>query len=675
MRDANGHIECSASPMIVSSLSAAVTPVIAVVPPTGPPGRTTFTLTYQNLAEPAIDATRFAELQGYINTIYGSFAGTLGNSRDLSDPANAINVNVNVNLASISQAFLITVLFGGPPVIGDPAWYQDTCWRIRITKYYSPGVPVLEVPLAGFVDPNVWPSNNLPTNQPLAFLYDTTTGEVRFSNVTSAPGILTPPAWLILNPTIENTQFYWNYILPSGSTIVPNTIPPLEFVIDSVPTGFTSPAVASPSLSPFYASLFTITIGIASPNTIGLSILAQAGPISFSYIPNAQNQTTLWDPTGQPLPTPRTPFRFLTGATSPLVTTSQWRFLRVLPDWLTPAAASLRSMYDADIPLHIADIEVQINTDSNRLQTGFYDFSDSYLVSNQALYCFKGLLVHELIHGLGFINAYGFNAGGGETAVTFYNHYSFRDFEFPLTPAEFQTQQRSLSNINWITNGAGLEVPIEPTSQSHLYLTSFSQNGIMEPILYPGNLIPIGTAPFGGPSTNDLDVLLCCSILSSADSICVKEDTLVLTLEGQKRITEITQGDLVQNERSEWIPVQCCVEISSHSDFVVIPKGVLGQSSVSNDAVPSQDLYIRSGHPILINGYEVDCAQLVGTTRFGCDPVRQNLPGKGRVRVYTLVTEERYFVNMQGVLVGTWGRAAWENYRLNENSHFNALCH
>lgn len=139
---------------------------------------------------------------------------------------------------------------------------------------------------------------------------------------------------------------------------------------------------------------------------------------------------------------------------------------------------------------------------------------------------------------------------------------------------------------------------------------------------------------------------------------------------GEKRIDQIESGDLVQNCKGEWIPVLQCIEVASCRDFILIPKGVLGEQS------PSQDIYIRKGHPILVNGQEVDCERLIGTTRPGCGTVRQEFFGKGRVSVYTLITEDRTFVNMQGVLVGTWSQSAWDNYRLNDShSHFNAFCH
>jgi hypothetical protein len=95
-----------------------------------------------------------------------------------------------------------------------------------------------------------------------------------------------------------------------------------------------------------------------------------------------------------------------------------------------------------------------------------------------------------------------------------------------------------------------------------------------------------------------------------------------------------------------------CIQ-QENAQFVCISKGALGAN------IPSQDLCVCPGHPVLINGREVDCLNLI-------DGRNITLLERCTEPIYTLITEQRTFVDCQGVLVGTWSPEAWQNFIEND---------
>lgn len=86
------------------------------------------------------------------------------------------------------------------------------------------------------------------------------------------------------------------------------------------------------------------------------------------------------------------------------------------------------------------------------------------------------------------------------------------------------------------------------------------------------------------------------------------------------------------------------------NDFIKINKGSLGNN------IPHNDLYIREGHPLLLENKEVECQDLINSTTI--DRVKLDVP----VPVYSLCTKDRIFIMMEGVPVCTWAQDEWENY-------------
>jgi len=132
---------------------------------------------------------------------------------------------------------------------------------------------------------------------------------------------------------------------------------------------------------------------------------------------------------------------------------------------------------------------------------------------------------------------------------------------------------------------------------------------------------------------------------------CIAEGTLVSLASGhQVPIEALRSGAQVVNSRGGPVRVEQLIKFSAPSKrFVRIAAGAFGVNQ------PATDLLIREGHPLLLGGREVLPEQLLdmrGVERVQLDTA---------VNFYTLVTEQRCFVAMQGLLVGTWSEASWEN--------------
>lgn len=670
--DAGDHLECvggTAADLTVLPEPITVGPTLIPAGDANGVGGTYFNVTYDNFAEPALSTARYDALRPIIDSYLAEFSTCLGPNRDTSNVNNKIVVNTKIDFASISESYVIHLFYGPPdPLIGNPNAPAPR-WRYSLMKYNSTGVVVKDIPTVfdddqTFPDAGQWNASINSTTRQLTFGNQFDPGAGIFNN---------PPGNLVCESYVE---FRWTYTQPGNSSATPTLNFPVGVPTESrLPVrvdnlgAATYPATAG---NPFFVNPTPVwTSGSAPVGTIGTQILAQAGPRALGLFDQGDNiqqtQPDLFNCTGPALPAPTTPLPTVdsrNNGTTPLFWSSQWRFMRIYPEW-----APYKATFDAVFPGTTTDIEVTINTDFDRLlvATSFYDFANSYLVSDQSDYCFKAVLVHELFHGLGFIEGFVWPVDASTYAVSLYNHYFFSTANKPANVGEFATKPRTISSIatgNCVCNGSAIDAPIEPTSQSHLLLSTpaDSQNGIMEPIITAGNIIPTGTLPNGGPSQNDRDVILVGCVADCTMAVCVAESTRLMTNSGEKSISEIHSGDLVVDCHGQWVPVVKNARIPAWDSFVVIPKDVI------REGVPSQELRIRSGHAVLIDGKEVLCEELLGQSRSGCGKVALVTNAKTRVYVYTLITEKRTFIEMQGMNVGTWGVDAWENFRQNDFS-------
>ena len=148
---------------------------------------------------------------------------------------------------------------------------------------------------------------------------------------------------------------------------------------------------------------------------------------------------------------------------------------------------------------------------------------------------------------------------------------------------------------------------------------------------------------------NEVAVQLCGTM------ICIHQDSVLKTSAGLKFISDIKTGDLVLDYRGEWTRISQNVSSEKTTvDFIRIQKDAFG------DQQPNQDLLLTEGHPLLVRGHEISCEKLVGRTGISRTRVEKG------ARVYTLCTENRTFVNIHGLCVGTWNHDAFENMLQND---------
>ncbi len=131
--------------------------------------------------------------------------------------------------------------------------------------------------------------------------------------------------------------------------------------------------------------------------------------------------------------------------------------------------------------------------------------------------------------------------------------------------------------------------------------------------------------------------------------ICVHADTQVKLAQGQvKTISTVVPGDLLVQYNGQPTPVRRNIMSGHKTQFVRVPKNAFCMNS------PSEDLLIRHGHPLLLEGKSVPCEALIG--QLGICEVELERP----TAIYTLLTDTETFVFMNGVLVGTWAEKAYK---------------
>lgn len=136
---------------------------------------------------------------------------------------------------------------------------------------------------------------------------------------------------------------------------------------------------------------------------------------------------------------------------------------------------------------------------------------------------------------------------------------------------------------------------------------------------------------------------------------CVHGKTLIRTTNGIKPIEEIKENDIVFDKDENEVKVIYNIKYLPQTQFIKISKNALSNN------LPENDLYIRKGHPVIINGEEVECQNLVN----GVTIIEHTFDHMSNV--YSLCTENRVGVMMEGIVVMTWGQKDWEEYVENIN--------
>lgn len=148
--------------------------------------------------------------------------------------------------------------------------------------------------------------------------------------------------------------------------------------------------------------------------------------------------------------------------------------------------------------------------------------------------------------------------------------------------------------------------------------------------------------------------------------ICVHPDTQIITVNrGMQRIADIRSGDVVytvawtDRTKRESEPIVHKAGIVEVVNLVIAYPATNLFIKVSKDAVssgkPNEDLYIIEGHPIVIQGEEVQPNTILGKRI-------QHRQLDEPVLTYNLCTKERVAVVMNGIGVITWKKSELDEF-------------
>lgn len=137
-------------------------------------------------------------------------------------------------------------------------------------------------------------------------------------------------------------------------------------------------------------------------------------------------------------------------------------------------------------------------------------------------------------------------------------------------------------------------------------------------------------------------------------SICFDGSARILTLDiGTNKISDLPADQVYSNrhlvydtDNNEFVPIVYNI-VSGHNDtFFRIKKHLFKCNK------PFDDLFMTAGHPIKINGEEIPADKIVGA----------KMIKKSRREVYTICTEKRIPILINGIEVMTWSREDWNEY-------------
>ncbi len=133
---------------------------------------------------------------------------------------------------------------------------------------------------------------------------------------------------------------------------------------------------------------------------------------------------------------------------------------------------------------------------------------------------------------------------------------------------------------------------------------------------------------------------------------CLHPLTNILTNLGYKYIKDIESNQelKLKDIYGNFIDLIYNIKYIPSKDFILISKNAFGNNK------PSDDLYIKEGHPLHLNNKEINCEDLINNKTI--HKVQLDDP----VFLYSLCTKERTAVIMNNLLVYTWSQEDWESY-------------
>lgn len=128
---------------------------------------------------------------------------------------------------------------------------------------------------------------------------------------------------------------------------------------------------------------------------------------------------------------------------------------------------------------------------------------------------------------------------------------------------------------------------------------------------------------------------------------CVHPMTIVRTSNGPRRIKDIESGDLVYSHKGKEIEVLFNIQYKvPSSQFYKLRRGLFRKN------VPSSDLFLTKGHPVLFNSRLVNIEDVEDAESVEMAPTV----------VYNLCTKNQEYVEMQGIHVSSYSKPAWKEF-------------
>lgn len=140
------------------------------------------------------------------------------------------------------------------------------------------------------------------------------------------------------------------------------------------------------------------------------------------------------------------------------------------------------------------------------------------------------------------------------------------------------------------------------------------------------------------------DTILC-------PTICLHENTIIKTSKGNKQIKDIRSGDTVYDMNGSQMEVIHNIRFTITNTYISIAKDAFKYN------VPNNEVLITSGHPISLNGEEVQPRDMINDSTIKYVYMDKSTP------IYSICTKGRQPIQMHNMGIYTWCKEEWEQFK------------